>query len=513
MRLYLSTMAQSYGKKTLRFTGALLLLANISACSFYDDRSAKITSDNSDPVTLNTVTPNFIVVLTDDQGWTSLSSSMDKTKPQAKSDYHQTPHIDSLLEEGMRFSNGYAAAPVCSPTRYSILFGKSPARLQRTKVDRINRVDHDQTGIPQVLKSINPEYRAAHFGKWHIGANPSRYGYDVHDGETTNKTAGFTNNNKNVQWGGYAENDPKRVDSITTRAIQFMRESVAQQQPFYLQLSHYAVHSDIVYSESSFAHMGAQTKGQLHRDQGYAAMIHDMDLSVGDLLAAYRELGLADNTYIIFTSDNGGMPVLPMQVNRGKPYKSGLNTPLLRGKWDLTEGGIRVPFAVVGPGVEAGSQSDTPVISYDLMPTLADLAGSTQSLPKDIDGGSFRTSLFDGDNKVNRSLDSLVFHFPHYNKVGMNEPHSAIRFGNYKLIHFPASGRSLLFDLEQDVSESHDLSTQRPDLTALLKEKLSMYLLSVNAERPEQSSTWVRVGKKGQVRTKFFQRYSNREKD
>jgi len=95
----------------------------------------------------------------------------------------------------------------------------------------------------------------------------------------------------------------------------------------------------------------------------------------------------------------------------------------------------------------------------------------------------------------------------------MNEPHSAIRFGNYKLIHFPASGRSLLFDLEQDVSESHDLSTQRPDLTALLKEKLSMYLLSVNAERPEQSSTWVRVGKKGQVRTKFFQRYSNREKD
>ena len=179
MRLYLSTMAQSCGKKTLRFTGALLLLANISACSFYDDRSAKTTSDNSDPVTLNTVTPNFIVVLTDDQGWTSLSSSMDKTKPQAKSDYHQTPHIDSLLEEGMRFSNGYAAAPVCSPTRYSILFGKSPARLQRTKVDRINRVDHDQTGIPQVLKSINPEYRAAHFGKWHIGANPSRYGYDV----------------------------------------------------------------------------------------------------------------------------------------------------------------------------------------------------------------------------------------------------------------------------------------------------------------------------------------------
>lgn len=511
MRLYLSTMAQSYRKNTLRFTGVLLLLANTAACSFYGDSSAKITPDTSHPVSLNTATPNFIVVLTDDQGWTSLSSSMDETKPQAKSDYHQTPHIDSLMDQGMRFSNGYAAAPVCSPTRYSILFGKTPARLQRTKVEKINRVDHDQTGIPQALKSINPEYRAAHFGKWHIGANPSRYGYDVHDGETTNKEGGFTN--KNVQWHGYAEDDPKRVHSITARAIQFMRESVAQQQPFYLQLSHYAMHSNIVYSESSFSHMGAQAKGQLHRDQGYAAMIHDMDLSVGDLLAAYHELGLADNTYIIFTSDNGGMPVLPMQVNRGKPYKAGLNTPLLRGKWDLTEGGIRVPFAVMGPGIEAGSQNDTPVISYDLMPTLADLAGSMQSLPSDIDGGSFRTALFGRDTKVNRSLDGLVFHFPHYNRVGMNEPHSAIRFGNYKLIHFPASGRDLLFDVVQDVSESHDLSKQRPDLTALLKEKLSAYLISVNAERPEQSATWVRVGKEGQVRTKFFQRYSSPEND
>lgn len=504
MQLNIPSASPNHRQTTLRFVVALLLLTNIAACSLYSDGSAKLQTDLKSPVT-----PNFIVVLTDDQGWTSLSTSMDKTKPQAKSDYYQTPHIDALVERGMRFSNGYAAAPVCSPTRYSILFGKSPARLQRTKVEKVNRVDHDQAGIPQVLKSINPDYRAAHFGKWHIGANPSRYGYDVHDGETTNKEGGFVN--KNVQWKGYAEDDPKRVHSITSRAIGFMRESVAQKKPFYLQLSHYALHSNIVYSESSFAHMGEQAKGQLHRDQGYAAMVHDMDLSVGDLLAAYRELGLADNTYIIFTSDNGGMPVLPMQVNRGKPYNAGLNTPLLRGKWDLTEGGIRVPFAVMGPGIEMDSQSDTPVISYDLMPTLADLAGSMQKLPKDIDGGSFRTALFNGDTKVKRSFDSLVFHFPHYNRVGMNEPHSAIRFGNYKLIHFPASGRSLLFDLEQDVSESHDLSKQRLDLTALLKEKLSAYLLSVDAERPEKSATWFRVGKKGTVRTQFFERYSSSE--
>ena len=451
--------------------------------------------------------PNFILILADDYGWTSLSTSMDQSKPAAKSDYYETPNLDSLVNNGMRFSNGYAAAPVCSPTRYSIQFGKTPARLLRTRVMGKNRADHNQTAIPQVLKAIDPTYRAAHFGKWHISADPSRYGYDAHDGQTANKEGGFKNERK-AQWDGYSEDDPKRVHSITHRAIDFMRDAVAKEQPFFLQLSHYAVHSNIVYSESSYSALNGKAKGKFHKDQGYAAMVHDMDLSIGDLLKAYEALGLAENTYIIFTSDNGGMPVLPMQINLGRPYKAGLNLPLLRGKWDLTEGGIRVPFAMMGPGVKPGSQSDTPIVTYDLLPTLADLAGSTKNLPDALDGGSFKPLLTDPEQKVKRAFDGLIFHFPHYNRVGMNEPHSALRDGDYKFIQFPASQRSLLFNVKEDVGETHDLSLERPTLAKQLEAKLNAYLSSVNAEQASESGSWDRAGKGGTVRSKFFKRYA-----
>ena len=449
--------------------------------------------------------PNFILILSDDLGWTSLSTPLDDSHPDAQSDFYETPQLDNLAARGMRFSNAYAAAPVCSPTRYSIQYGKTPARLQRTRSDKPNRVDHSQKSLPQVLKSIDPSYRTAHFGKWHIAADPTALGYDEHDGITNNKTGGFKNDN--TQWAGYADKDPKRVHSLTNRAIEFMKESAKKNQPFFMQISHYAVHSNIEYSEESFEHFADQSPGDLHKNRGYAAMVRDLDLSIGELMEAYDELGLSKDTYVIFASDNGGMPVIPMQVNRGRPYKAGLNSPLLRGKWDLTEGGIRVPFAVVGPGVKSGSQSDTPVVTYDLLPTVAALAGSDAELPNDLDGGSFHAALSDSKAPVSRPLDSLIFHYPHYNRVGMNEPHSAIREGDYKLIYFPVSDRSLLFDLSQDIGERTDLSEQQPEVKARLQKKLANYLESVDAERPEQGSKWVTVGKEGQVRTQFFQRY------
>lgn len=469
--------------------------------------STNVADITNDATSGTTAAPNFILILADDLGWSSLSTPMDLSRPEAKSDYYRTPHIDSLVNSGVRFSNGYSASPVCSPTRYSIQFGKTPARLHYTRVLGDNGADHNQIAIPQVLKAINPAYRAAHIGKWHIDAEPGRYAYDVHDGMTKNKPGDFNQDHKK-QWDGYANDDPKRVHSITERAIAFMRESVEQERPFFLQLSHYAVHSNIVYSESSYAAQGAYPKGKLHKNQAYAAMVHDMDLSVGTLLDAYHALGLADNTYIIFTSDNGGMPVLPMQVNKGKPYKAGLNTPLLRGKWDLMEGGIRVPFAVMGPGIKPGSQSDTPVASFDLLPTLADLAGSLKGLPDNLDGGSVKPLLSDGAATVDRAVDSLVFHFPHYNRVGLNEPHSAIRYGDYKLVRFNASGRSLLFNITDDIGEANDLSLQQPELTRLMEQKLASYLQSVGAERSDDSNSWHRHGEGGKVFTQFLQRYN-----
>jgi len=450
--------------------------------------------------------PNFIVVLTDDQGWSSLSVPMDLTRPEAKSDYHQTPHMAALLERGMRFSNGYAASPVCSPTRYSVQFGKSPARLGYTRVLGDNRADHNQLAIPQVLKTVHPNYRCAHLGKWHIHASPDRYGYDLHDGRTTNKQGGFTMSDHRREWDGYAEADPKRVDSLTERAIDFIRNTIDKNQPFFIQLSHYAVHSDLVYSEATYEAVGQWPPGKLHKNQAYAAMVADLDRSIGTLLEAFDTLGLSDNTYLIFTSDNGGMPCLPIQVNKGEPYQLGLNAPLLRGKWDLTEGGIRVPFAILGPGIKAGTQSNVPVISYDLLPTIAELAGATTALPKNLDGRSFAPLLKEPTAEIPRPPEGLVFYFPHYNVVGLNEPHSAIRIGDHKLLKFYTSKRSLLFNVAEDPSESTDLAAKKPELTAELDATLEAYLKSVGAENPEDSNSWEK-GDYGETKTHFLKRY------
>ena len=153
-----------------------------------------------------------------------MSSSMDKRVPDAKSDFHVTPSLDQIVASGIRFSNAYAASPVCAPSRYSIQFGKSPARLLHTRVLGDNNVNHDQAAIPQVLKAVDPRYRAAHLGKWHIKADPARYGYDVHDGQTGNKEGGFVNDKS--QWYGDSGDDPKKMFSLTDRAIEFMTESV-----------------------------------------------------------------------------------------------------------------------------------------------------------------------------------------------------------------------------------------------------------------------------------------------
>ena len=457
--------------------------------------------------------PNFIFILTDDQGWNSLSSAINPEFPDAKSDYHKTPNMDRLIKMGVNFTDGYAASPVCSPSRYSIQFGKSPARLKKTIVRGKSKVDHNQVGIAQLLKSINKNYLCAHLGKWHIDADPSDYGYDIHDGITKNKEGNFHHNDHQLQWGGYAEEDPKRVNSLTDRTIAFISKAIDENRPFYVQLSHYAVHSDLVYSTKSFAEMILDKPGKIHSNTSYAAMIMDLDKSIGNLLNTYEKLDLGRNTYIIFTSDNGGMPVLPIQVNRGKPYKNGFNSPLVRGKWDLMEGGIRVPFHISGPGIISEQTSNTPVIGYDLLPTIVELAQSSKTkdevfLPKELDGVSLVEVLkTDTSLSPKRPHDGIIFHFPHYNIVGLNEPHSAIRIGDHKLVKFYSSKRSLLFDLSVDISERKDLFLKQKLLASSLESKLDEYLIEVGAEIPEESFTWEKNGQNGKVKTQFFERY------
>ena len=454
--------------------------------------------------------PNFIFILTDDQGWTSLSSAIDPRYPNAKSDFHKTPNMDRLLSMGVRFTNAYASSSVCSPSRYSIQFGKSPARLHKTIVRGPNNVDHDQVGIAQLLKSINSDYYCAHFGKWHIDEDPSRYGYDVHDGITKNKEGNFHYDNDHLQWGGYSEEDPKRVDSLTDKTISFINKSVKEERPFFVQLSHYAVHSDLVYSNESYSEMLLDKPGNKHDNIAYAAMMMDLDKSIGKILDTYQNLELSKNTYIIFTSDNGGMPVLPLQINRGNPYKKGLNDPLVRGKWDLMEGGIRVPFSISGPSINDSMISHIPVVGYDLLPTIVGLANNKNEdfkLPDNIDGGSLIHILNNSDELVHRANEGIIFHFPHYNICGLNEPHSAIRTENFKLVEFYTSDRKLLFDMRSDISEVRDLSEEMPELVVQMSNNLNSYLKSVGAEVPEDSFSWEKAGKSGSVKTLFFKRY------
>ena len=190
-----------------------------------------------------------------------------------------------------------------------------------------------------------------------------------------------------------------------------------------------------------------------------------------------------------------------------------MNSPLLRGKWDLMEGGIRVPFALAGPNIPEGIVSDTPVIGYDILPTIIELASINDTrkhtdLINGIDGGSFaQIALEDSAMPVNRPNEALIFHFPHYNSVGLQEPHSAIRLGDYKLVRFHSSKRSLLFDLSKDISESTDLSKKQESKTRELEKQLFDYLIAVDAEIPEGSFTWERPGKFGAVKTQFFKRY------
>ncbi|MEO1584318.1 MAG: sulfatase [Planctomycetota bacterium] len=455
--------------------------------------------------------PNFIFIVADDLGWTSLSFSMDDRFPDAKSRYHTTPHLAELAEQSTRFSNAYAASPVCSPTRYSILLGQTPARLGKTIVRGPSRIDLEQPGLPDVLKSIDDRYMCAHLGKWHIDADPESFGYDISDGRTTNREGGFTSSGpdrRTREWGGYPAEDPKLSASLTTRAIEFLDDRATRSEPFFLQLSYYAVHSDIVYTERSFQNALERPEEPNHSNAGFSAMLTDFDNEIGRLLSALHRHGLHENTYIFFFSDNGGVPSIPPEVMRGRPHQNGFNAPLRRGKWDLTEGGIRIPFLVTGPAVVAGAQCDVPVSTIDLLPTLADLAGNPAAIPASTDGGSLAPLLSDSSMRgVTRPHgDTLVFHFPHWNMMGLGEPHSAVRSGRYKLIRFPVLNRSLLFDLHTDIGEQNDLSSELPDVASELEHLLEQYLLHVAAEKPLDSFTRD-IADDGQARTRFLDEF------
>ena len=415
--------------------------------------------------------PSFVVILSDDQSWVGSSVLMMPGEPRSRSDYFRTAGLERLARSGMTFTDGYAPAPFCCPTRRSLQIGQTPARhiYQENQEDWPAKY-RQQLNIPAVLKSADARYRTAHFGKWDHRfdrPSPEEMGYDLSDGDTGNGTGGGRGSG-----GPAAASDPKLIDHITDRACDFLEEHAKSGKPFYLQISHYAVHLDIYYRQSTLDMIKPWATGRKHYVPEFAAMTADMDASVARVLDRIDELGLAGSTYVIFLSDNGGRGTIP---GAGAPPVP-RNHPLRGAKGSMYEGGIRVPFLVAGPGIEAGSVKRAPVTGLDILPTLADLAGFEADLPDAVDGGSLR-QLFDGGDEVDRSREFLIFH----QAVG-RKAQTALRHGWWKLVKTWADDSIELFDLATDLGETRNLAGQHRKQADLLHRLMTDFLEEVGAE-------------------------------
>lgn len=412
--------------------------------------------------------PNIVFMLADDQGWNGLSVAMHPQVAESRSEFVETPNLEKLAAQAMRFSAAYAPAPVCSPTRISLMTGRSPASLHWTKAAP-PEAGHKLTE-PRNVKSISPGettigdmlrkagYATAHYGKWHIsGGGPEKHGFDESDGNTGNENA-------------FQFTDPNPVDifGMADRAAAFMEKSAKAKKPFFIQLSWNALHASENANKATLAKYEKKLGNQDRKRITTAAITEDLDTGVGRVLDALQRLGLAANTYVIYTSDNGA---------------GGGKRALRGGKGDVYEGGIRVPLIVRGPGIAADSWSHARVVGYDFFPTFCEWAGiAGAALPKGVEGGSIAPLLRGkGQGDVLRPREGLVFHFPHYQG---DSPHSAILLGDMKLLHFYEDDHDELYDLAQDLGERRDLTAQRPEESRRMREQLQKYLAAVDAQLP-----------------------------
>ena len=420
--------------------------------------------------------PNFVFIFADDMGWTGTSVEMIPGDSRTKSDYYHTPNLEKLASMGMRFSASYAPAAMCTPSRAAVLTGKTPAEIHITSPEsglgspvhkmrpprQLQEFPESETSIAEALKPAG--YASAYFGKWHLGeGNPGQHGFDVHDGSTSNDTPANS-----------GPDNPKDIFGINERGIAFMRENVEANRPFYLQLFHYAVHGPTATKAESETHFGELSKGERHKDPAFAGMTWDLDVSIGSVMAELERLNIADNTYVIFMSDNGG-PSNP----RFGPLN---NAPLNMGKTTLYEGGIRVPFIVKGPGISANSHSRESVTGCDLFPTFCEWAGV--KVAHKIEGKSLASLLTSKSQSIDREGVPLLFHFPHYFYGPNAVPSTAIIAGNLKLIKFWESNSYKLFNLDEDLGEKNDLAETHPEKLKELVAVMNNRLRSVNAQLP-----------------------------
>lgn len=445
--------------------------------------------------------PNFLFILVDDLGYADVT-------PNNPNSFYETPNIQKLADSGARFTDGYAACPVCSPTRSSILTGKYPPRTFTTdffcgkKTGKLLPAKYqcylslEEVTLAETLRSEG--YSTFFAGKWHLGEEgywPEEQGFDENQGGFSRggpyggKKYFSPYGNPRLTNGPEGEHLP---DRLATETVKFMKENKSE--PFLAYLAFYSVHTPLIgrpdlvkkyelkrkqlnennQDKVRWIPEGKRKARQIQDHAIYGAMVEAMDNAVGKVLDSLDELGLAEDTVVVFFSDNGGL-----STSEGSPTS---NLPLRAGKGWMYEGGIRVPCLVRAPGVTTpGQVCKTPIISTDFFPTMLDMAGIELQPELHQDGVSLKRILGDADATLDR--DSIYWHYPHYgNQGGM--PSSAVRSGDWKLIEWYEDKRVELFNLAEDLGEQNDLAAANPEKAKALLDQLHAWHEEVGARMP-----------------------------
>lgn len=460
--------------------------------------------------------PNIVLILTDDMPWFGTSVAMDQSIAGSHLEFLEMPNLEKLAAQGMVFRNARSAAAMCAPSRCSLQTGMMTARslfsgnsgfgdatngtvrFIENRKDTTHWLFEPQsqgnlrsTSIGDVLR--NAGYATAHFGKWHMyGGGPAGHGYDESDGSTTN-VEGIVRNPATNRVEDTCE-DPKRMFSITRSGEDFIDRSVKAGKPFFVQLSHYAPHArfqarpeTLRKYENNPLFEAISDPQRRQSAKVFAAMCEDFDAAVGQLMDKLKALGLEENTYVFFTSDNGGN-WFNSKYFQTKPDRStaqwNQSYELLRGaKWWLWENGIRVPLIVRGPGIKAGSRTPVNVVGYDFLPTFAELGGVSADVPSGVDGLSFVPVLLGRPLEEAYINRSIYFHYPH---CRVSPPSSAIVQGEMKLLHFYEwPNENYVCNLADDLGESRNLAQADPDLTARMHQDMMEKFKAVGGYFPK----------------------------
>lgn len=427
---------------------------------------------------------NIILILADDLGWKDLHCF--------GSDYYETPNIDRLAREGMKFTAAYSACTVCSPTRAALLTGKYPARLRITDwipglppenpkllvPDWTKHLPLEESSLARTLK--NAGYATACIGKWHLGEEafyPDHHGFDVNRGGTSAPNPKSYFAPYNIATLSEGPNGEYLTDRLGAEAARFIEQR--QNEPFFLYLAHFAVHTPIqAKPELVQKYRRKRQPGQSQTNAAYAAMIESMDATVGVVRQKLKDLHLDDHTVIIFASDNGGR--IPTTSN----------LPLRAGKGSCYEGGTRVPLIVYWPGVTpAGAVSDTPVISMDVNATILEASGTLAPGSRRSDGLSLSPLLRQAGGL---DRDALFWHYPHYQHYQLEgtTPYGAIRAGDFKLIEFFDDMRVELYNLREDLGERRNLAETMPAKVAELRSRLHAWRVETAAQMPSRNPSY-----------------------